>query len=503
MLQRPAWQRARQASVVAAGELWSGRARDPPAKSFKVLTIATRASRELELLLASCPHAVKVLGAGQRYEKYRSKVTLLFDELMAAEEGDVILYVDALDATFLPCHHDLLAEFQAFQADIVFQADDFDWPNVEDNIKNDLFPAPPVGAHPRFRLLCAGVWMGRAGAVRHYLSRYFLAAGHVDGRAWDDQGWWRNLFLAQVYAPAAEARKDPLLAIDYHGRLFQMFRPYATYVRQLEDGTVPAHCSNRRTSWQQTHGRGRVILPAAFEARPALAMGYVSDDRLPLLMPPTQQQASQTVPVAVADDGERKWDGSWLNCFGSCDGNGLSSFALAYFMPCVAFGFNAKRALLGNIWLHGLLYMVFFLLWNAVVNAASWNMYLQCGMFENSDLSAAEGHRKMLGGKAALPEDASLECQASANALLASELLGVVFFVAGVIYAARRRTLIRQKLGIAGCFMKDLALWCCCAPCALCQETRTLAVNNVQGGQWHGPTRFVVPLAAPVQVTKG
>jgi len=29
------------------------------------------------------------------------------------------------------------------------------------------------------------------------------------------------LFLAQVYAPVAEARKGPLLAIDYHGRLFQ------------------------------------------------------------------------------------------------------------------------------------------------------------------------------------------------------------------------------------------------------------------------------------------
>ena len=180
-------------------------------------------------------------------------------------------------------------------------------PNVEDDIKNNLFPDPPVGAHPKFRcetlggafafvwqgvasqlvpqlsmhrcgpqdpravhapllssgagrLLCAGVWMGRAGAVRHYLSHYFLAAGHVDGRAWDDQGcaprrlctgsslaagadvrvwhrktaeaviggaahsggrWWRDLFLAQVYAPAAEARQDPLLAIDYHGRLFQ------------------------------------------------------------------------------------------------------------------------------------------------------------------------------------------------------------------------------------------------------------------------------------------
>ena len=39
----------------------------------------------------------------------------------------MILYVDALDATFFPCHRDLLAEFHTFQADIVFQADDFDW----------------------------------------------------------------------------------------------------------------------------------------------------------------------------------------------------------------------------------------------------------------------------------------------------------------------------------------------------------------------------------------
>ena len=120
----------------------------------------------------------------------------------------MILYVDALDATFFPCHRDLLAEFHTFQADIVFQADDFDWralrialaaprrlvasplpmlttactcarctqlqhavwapepeqtiaspdvctcvarPNVEDDIKNDLFPDPPSGAHPKFR----------------------------------------------------------------------------------------------------------------------------------------------------------------------------------------------------------------------------------------------------------------------------------------------------------------------------------------------------------------
>lgn len=53
-----------------------------------------------------------------------------------------------------------------------------------------------------------------------------------------------------------------------------------------------------------------------------------------------------------------------------------------------------------------------------------------------------------------------------------------------------------------GSFLKDLALWCCCPCCALVQETRTLALNNVRGGEWHGPTRFVVPMAAPVEVTK-
>jgi len=214
-----------------------------------------------------------------------------------------VLYVDALDASFFPCGRDLLAEFLAFKADIVFQADDFDWraplqceferaclcerasapcsraaavrrggrvhgssvavaprlaclmgrggravaggarraalaaartgrgalrarargaralqaqregrdqerpvpqaaagraPQLQARPARGAprrrpAPAalPPARAHARHsarRLLCAGAWMGRVGAVRHYLSRFFLAAGHVDGRAWDDQG---------------------------------------------------------------------------------------------------------------------------------------------------------------------------------------------------------------------------------------------------------------------------------------------------------------------------
>ena len=41
-------------------------------------------------------------------------------------------------------------------------------------------------------------------------------------------------------------------------------------------------------------------------------------------------------------------------------------------------------------------------------------------------------------------------------------------------------------------------LWCSSTGVTLgLQETRTLATYNVEGGVWHGPTRFVVPMDAP------
>ena len=38
----------------------------------------------------------------------------------------------------------------------------------------------------------------------------------------------------------------------------------------------------------------------------------------------------------------------------------------------------------------------------------------------------------------------------------------------------------------AGSKLGDLAAWICCPSCALCQETRTLAANNVEAGVWRG-----------------
>lgn len=72
------------------------------------------------------------------------------------------------------------------------------------------------------------MWMAEPGTTRGACSGFARQRPHVVQAvavavrpACGMRRWWRNLFLAQVYAPAAEARKGPLLAIDYHGRLFQ------------------------------------------------------------------------------------------------------------------------------------------------------------------------------------------------------------------------------------------------------------------------------------------
>jgi hypothetical protein len=54
------------------------------------------------------------------------------------------------------------------------------------------------------------------------------------------------------------------------------------------------------------------------------------------------------------------------------------------------------------------------------------------------------------------------------------------------LYAAWRRAALRRRFGLPGGPVRDAAAWLCCASCALCQETRTLAHNNVTGGFWLG-----------------
>lgn len=51
----------------------------------------------------------------------------------------------------------------------------------------------------------------------------------------------------------------------------------------------------------------------------------------------------------------------------------------------------------------------------------------------------------------------------------------------------------------AGSKCSDCMAWTFCGPCALCQETRTLAKNNVHNGVWYGKTVLPAPTAGPLQ----
>ncbi len=58
-------------------------------------------------------------------------------------------------------------------------------------------------------------------------------------------------------------------------------------------------------------------------------------------------------------------------------------------------------------------------------------------------------------------------------------------------YAAYRRYEMRKKFGFPSgtwrIMAEDLYAWVCCTFCAVCQEARTLAYNNVVDGRWLGP----------------
>ena len=45
---------------------------------------------------------------------------------------------------------------------------------------------------------------------------------------------------------------------------------------------------------------------------------------------------------------------------------------------------------------------------------------------------------------------------------------------------------MRERFSIRGSAISDFCVWLWCSPCALCQETRTLELRGVRGGQWLG-----------------
>ena len=94
---------------------------------------------------------------------------------------------------------------------------------------------------------------------------------------------------------------------------------------------------------EEVHSCARVSLTLTADVlciHSAVVMGYKSEESQALLAP-REVVASQTAVAVAADDAtaERDWDGACYQvCGPQCDSTGVSSCALAYLMPCVAFG---------------------------------------------------------------------------------------------------------------------------------------------------------------------
>ena len=137
----------------------------------------------------------------------------------------------------------------------------------------------------------------------------------------------------------------------------------------------------------------------------------------------------------------RMWEGELLDCF---DDRRIA-FESA-FCPCYRFGKNMKLAGFGSCYIQAIVYFL-----------------LAIGAFVTSIAYTITRTHYFL-------------------------YLAVAFIIAVGAYLGFYRTRMRKKFNIKGSdsSLDDFVYHFVCPCCTLCQESRTLEMNNVQNGTWHG-----------------
>ncbi|KAI6704906.1 hypothetical protein NL676_007868 [Syzygium grande] len=137
----------------------------------------------------------------------------------------------------------------------------------------------------------------------------------------------------------------------------------------------------------------------------------------------------------------RMWEGEVLDCFEDRRVALQSSCC-----PCYRFGKNMKRAGFGSCFMQGTFHFVLAF----------------CAVFSVIAFAVTKRHLFLY--------------------------LAVAFALSLGTYMGLFRAQIRKKFNIKGTdsFLDDCVYHFICPCCALCQESRTLEMNNVQDGIWHG-----------------
>jgi Cys-rich protein (TIGR01571 family) len=137
----------------------------------------------------------------------------------------------------------------------------------------------------------------------------------------------------------------------------------------------------------------------------------------------------------------RMWENDLLDCF-----EDRRIVLQSAFCPCYRFGKNMRRAGFGASFLQGIIYLV-------IASCALLNLLAFAVTKKNCFL-----------------------------------YMGVAFTISIAAYLGFYRTNIRKKFNIKGSdsSLDDFVNHLVCPCCTLSQESRTLEMNNVQDGIWHG-----------------
>lgn len=212
----------------------------------------------------------------------------------------------------------------------------------------------------------------------------------------------------------------------------------------------------------------------------------------------------------------RKWSGHLLNVFGDCSARDFGVCLITHYVPCATFGLTMRRAFSVSALRQALLFASLMFITYAHYAAQVSLMTNEC-LIDNEPLPdmhngmarrfgghfsehAGEMHGhppcglKHLKAHAAKPFGRRVNADNVDNELCGrlvttAALLNLATLFAGVfliVYGARLRSHMRERYNIEGSHCGDFMAWWCCMPCAMCQEHRTLAKNNVVDGVWYG-----------------
>lgn len=203
----------------------------------------------------------------------------------------------------------------------------------------------------------------------------------------------------------------------------------------------------------------------------------------------------------------RSWHGHLLNPFGSCDALGWSTCLVTHYCPAVSFALTNRRAFSSSALRAFIIFATLVVL--SVLQRSFWISLSANQCLADMPPSEFGGPRRLgpafgapdgglsmtdVRARAAKPFGRPIDagkvdselCRRLVHTSTILNLISIVYTAYIIVLGARLRTAMRERFGIEGSRFKDVVAWLCCMPCAMCQEARTMAVNNVEAGVWHG-----------------